>query len=80
MEAPVAAAKIAITVDEQLLRDVDRWVADGEFPNRSRAIQEALLSFRQARSRRQRLLRELAKLDPEEERALANERLQADVF
>jgi Arc/MetJ-type ribon-helix-helix transcriptional regulator len=76
----MAAAKIAITVDENLLRDVDRWVTDGEFPNRSRAIQEALLSFRQARTRRQRLLNELAKLDPAEERVLADERLQSDVF
>lgn len=76
----MAAAKVAITLDENLLRDVDRWVAEGEFPNRSRAIQEALWSFRQARTRRQRLLRELAKLDPAEERVLANERLQADVF
>ncbi|MBI4507225.1 MAG: CopG family transcriptional regulator [Chloroflexi bacterium] len=72
-------AKVAITIDERLLREVDRWVASGEFPNRSKALQEALLSFRQQRTRGRRLLGELAKLDRQEERALAEETLAADV-
>lgn len=72
-------AKVAITIDERLLREVDRWVASGEFPNRSKALQAALLSFRQQRTRGRRLLGELAKLDPQEERALAEEALAADV-
>ncbi|MBI2321776.1 MAG: CopG family transcriptional regulator [Chloroflexi bacterium] len=72
-------AKVAITIDERLLREVDRWVASGEFPNRSKALQEALLSFRQQRTRGRRLLGELAKLDRQEERALAEEALAADV-
>lgn len=76
----MSATKIAITIDEQLLDDIDHWVASGEFPSRSRAIQEAVRSFQKSRGRRQRLLSELAKLDPEEERSLANERFQADVF
>lgn len=79
-EGVVPAAKVAITVDEKLLNDVDQWVANGEFPSRSRAVQEAIRAFGQARGRRQRLLRELAKLDPEEERALASERFLADVY
>ena len=69
----MAVAKVAVTLDEQVLREIDRWVADGEFPNRSKAIQAALNHLREARRRHHSLLAELAKLDPEEERALANE-------
>lgn len=74
----MATAKVAITLDERLLREVDRWVVDGEFPNRSKAIQAALEQLREARRRRHSLLAELAKLDPEEERALADEMLVAE--
>ena len=68
----MAAARIVVTLDEDLLREVDRWVADGEFPNRSKAIQAAINHLRETRRRRQSLLGELARLDPEEERALAD--------
>lgn len=67
------AAKVAVTLDEQLLHEVDRWVAEGEYPNRSKAIQAALHQLRASRERQHSLLAELAKLDPEEERALADE-------
>jgi Arc/MetJ-type ribon-helix-helix transcriptional regulator len=67
------AMKVAVTIDAQLLREVDRWVAAGEFPSRSRAVQEALISLRQQRNRHRSLLAELEKLDPAEERALAEE-------
>jgi Arc/MetJ-type ribon-helix-helix transcriptional regulator len=36
------AAKIAITLDQALLRDVDQWVVEGKYPNRSQAIAAAL--------------------------------------
>ena len=36
------AAKVAITIEEQLLERIDRLVAQRKFPNRSRAIQEAV--------------------------------------
>ncbi len=74
----MARPKVAVTIDEWVLREVDRWVAAGEFPNRSQAIQEALRCLQQERSRHQRLLAELSKLDPREERALADEMLGAD--
>ena len=77
LEKHVATAKIAVSVDETLLREVDRWVAAGDFPNRSRVVQAGLLSLRQARARRRRLLRELAKLNPKEEQQLAEEMLKA---
>jgi len=35
-------AKIAITVSEQILLKLDRLVKERRYPNRSRAIQEAL--------------------------------------
>lgn len=69
------AAKVAVTIDAELLREVDRRVAAGEFPNRSRAVRAALLALLEQRDRRSRLLGELAKLDPQEEQALANEAL-----
>jgi Arc/MetJ-type ribon-helix-helix transcriptional regulator len=65
-------AKIAITVDEQALAEIDRLVVEGVFPNRSKAI-EAAVQERIARQSRSRLARECAKLDKAEEQALADE-------
>lgn len=73
----MGAAKVAITLDERLLRTVDRWVAQGRYPNRSKAIQTALREMTE-RWRRTRLATELAKLDPKQERALAEERLSEE--
>jgi Arc/MetJ-type ribon-helix-helix transcriptional regulator len=65
-------AKIAITVDEQALAEIDRLVDSGIFPNRSRAIEDAVQD-RIARLHRSRLARECAKLDRHEEQAMAHE-------
>jgi Arc/MetJ-type ribon-helix-helix transcriptional regulator len=65
-------AKIAITVDEQALAEIDRLVREGVFPNRSRAIEEAVRE-RLAKVHRSRLAEESAKLDKAEEQALAEE-------
>jgi Arc/MetJ-type ribon-helix-helix transcriptional regulator len=66
----MATAKIAITLDDSLLREVDRWVAQKLYPNRSQAIQAAL--FAQATQvNQQRLEAECAKLDPQEEQEFA---------
>lgn len=73
----MAAAKIAITVDRQTLREVDRWVRSGRFPSRSRAIQVALAEMI-SRRKRSRLAEELAKLNPQEERALAEEQFAGE--
>lgn len=70
-------AKIAITVDEQALAEIDRLVREGVFPNRSQAIEEAVQE-RIARFHRSRLARECAKLDKAEERALADEGYAGD--
>jgi metal-responsive CopG/Arc/MetJ family transcriptional regulator len=66
--------KIAITIDETLLKRVDRLVAEDRFPSRSRAIQEAVRE-KLERIESNRLARELAKLDPIFEQKLAEEDL-----
>jgi metal-responsive CopG/Arc/MetJ family transcriptional regulator len=70
--------KIAVTVDAALLEQLDRLIAEAQFPNRSQAV-EAALAEKLARLRRTRLARECAKLDPVEERAWADEGLSADL-
>lgn len=66
--------KVAITLDAQLLDQLDELVARREFRNRSQAVETALAE-KLARTRRTRLARECAKLDPEDEKALAEEGL-----
>lgn len=64
--------KVAVTLDAQLLDRIDQLVARREFRNRSQAIESALAE-KLARTRRTRLAQECAKLDPEDEKALAEE-------
>jgi Arc/MetJ-type ribon-helix-helix transcriptional regulator len=68
----VGSAKIAVTLDENVLAEIDRLVREGFYANRSKVI-EAAVKDRLAHSRHSRLARESAKLDPSEEQALANE-------
>lgn len=75
----MGAAKVAITLDERLLRTVDRWVKQGRYPNRSQAIQAALRE-KMERWKRTRLADELAKLDVKAEQALAEERLSGETW
>ncbi len=69
--------KIAVTIDRDLLVRLDRLVAENQFPNRSRAVQEAVRD-KLRRLQRSRLARESAKLDPKFEQALAEEGLTED--
>ncbi len=73
----MGSAKVAITIEKELLTQVDRWVAEGRYPNRSRAIQAAVRE-KLERARRKRLAEEAAKLDKKEERALAEEGFAAE--
>lgn len=68
----MATAKIAITIDDSLLKRLDLLVKARRFPNRSRAVHEALRE-KIARMEQTRLARECAKLDPAAEQALADE-------
>lgn len=74
----MSAAKIAITIDRELLDRVDRLVEGAQFPSRSRAIQEALRE-KLDRLGRGRLARECAKLNPDAEQQLAEEGLAQDI-
>ncbi|HWG44842.1 MAG TPA: ribbon-helix-helix domain-containing protein [Gemmataceae bacterium] len=69
--------KIAVTIDQDLLASLDQLVAENHFPNRSRAVQEAIRDKLQ-RLKKSRLARESAKLDPAFEQALAEEGLTED--
>ena len=67
-------AKVAITLDEETLQRVDRLISNDVFPNRSRAIAEAI-EEKLERIERNQLARECAKLDPKFEKAMAEEGL-----
>ena len=68
----MTTAKVAITVDRDLLVQLDLLVAQDVFPNRSKAFQEAQAD-KLARLRRSRLARECARLDPLVEQEMAEE-------
>jgi Arc/MetJ-type ribon-helix-helix transcriptional regulator len=66
--------KIAVTLDQKTVADLDRWVSEGKYPNRSRALQSAM-NLLSEREKRTRLLREFAKIDPQEEKRMAEQGL-----
>lgn len=72
------AVKIAITIDQKLLGRLDLLVKGKHFPNRSRAVQEAVRE-KLARMERSRLARECAKLDIRFEQAMADESLSGEI-
>lgn len=65
-------AKIAITIDQMTLDELDRLVNEKVFANRSQAIQAAI-DEKISRLNGRRLAEECAKLDPGFEKALAEE-------
>jgi len=73
----MATVKIAVTLDQNIVARLDQLVEEKKFPNRSRAVQEAV-SDKLERLQRSRLARECAKLDPAFEKALAEEGLAQD--
>ncbi len=74
----MAAAKVAISLDEGILTRLDRLVRQRAFPNRSKAIEQAVKE-KLERLDRSRLARECAKLDPAFEKALADEGLSGEL-
>ncbi len=68
----MAAHKIAITIDNNLLKRLDNLVRSDIFPNRSKAIQEAVRE-KLTRMEKSRLAQECSKLDPKFEQAIAEE-------
>ena len=73
----MAKSKVAISLDESTLYQLDKLVEKATFTSRSQAIQEAV-EEKLARLKRSRLARECAKLDPAFEKALAEEGLSKD--
>jgi metal-responsive CopG/Arc/MetJ family transcriptional regulator len=74
----VSKGKIAITLDERSIGELDRLVKENVFNNRSQAVQEAV-SEKLERLSKTRLSRESAKLNPDLEKQLAEEGLTADI-
>ena len=70
--------KIAITLNQNTLERLDRLVRNHVFANRSRAIQGAVQE-KLERMERSRLARECAKLDPDFEKAMAEEGLSEEL-
>ena len=73
----MSTEKVAFTIERTLLQRLDLLVADQRFPNRSKAIQEAVRE-KLDRLDRTRLARESAKLDRTEEQQLADEGLAGE--
>jgi len=74
----MARAKVAVSLDSGTLQRLDRLVRRKVFPSRSQAIQEAI-EEKLGRLERIRLARECAKLDPREERTLAEEGISKEL-
>jgi metal-responsive CopG/Arc/MetJ family transcriptional regulator len=74
----MAASKIAITLDDRMLKQIDILVKSKYFPNRSKAIQEAVAE-KLVRLEKSRLAKECAKLDPDFEQSLAEEGFAAEM-
>jgi Arc/MetJ-type ribon-helix-helix transcriptional regulator len=68
----MSTTKVAITINNELLKRLDQLVAEQRFPSRSRAIQEAVRE-QLNRLEHSRLAVECAKLDPEFEQNMAEE-------
>ncbi len=73
----MSAAKVAVMLDEALLRKVDDLVEARIFESRSHAIRAAV-EEKVRRVDRRRLSRECAKLNPKLERKLAEEGLDQE--
>jgi len=68
----MSVSKVTISIDQPLLKRVDRLVRSGVFSNRSHIVQQAI-EEKIARIDSTRLARECAKLHPAEEQALADD-------
>ncbi len=74
----MAREKIAITLDENTVVRLDRLVRQGTYPNRSRAIEDAVAEKLERLDRR-RLARECEKLDLNFEEKMAEEGLSGEL-
>lgn len=70
-------SKVAVSLDDALVRQVDLLVRDARYPSRSQAIEIAVAEHLD-RLRRRRLADACAQLDPDEEAAMAEADLESD--
>lgn len=74
----MATGEIAISLDEGTVKRLDRLVKSRIFPSRSKVIQDAV-GEKLKKLGKSRLARECAKLDPEFEKAFAEEGLSYEL-
>jgi Arc/MetJ-type ribon-helix-helix transcriptional regulator len=74
----MTTAKIAISIEEDILSRLDLLVKSNIFPNRSRAIQEAVKD-KLYKLENNRFEIECTKLNPEFEQALADEGISPEI-
>jgi Arc/MetJ-type ribon-helix-helix transcriptional regulator len=74
----MATSKIAITIDQNILKRLDLIVKSRIFLNRSRAIQEAVVE-KIERIEKSRLACECAKLNPKFEQKMAEEGFETEI-
>jgi metal-responsive CopG/Arc/MetJ family transcriptional regulator len=73
----MAKAKVAVTLERSTLDRLDKLVKAARFTNRSQAIEMAV-EEKLERLERRRLAEECAKLEPEAEKAMADQGLETD--
>ena len=74
----MSATKIAVSLDQSLLQQLDKLVKTGLFRSRSQAVQEAIFE-KLSRMDKSALARECAKLDRKSEQAMADEGLAGEL-
>lgn len=74
----MSKAKLAVTLDEQILAEVDSLVKQRVFPNRSRIIELAVRE-KLDRIAKNRLATQCALLDPDFEQTLAEEGMGEEI-
>jgi len=74
----MSTAKVAVSMDQDLLAELDRLVAKRKFASRSQAVQAAVRE-KIARLKRRRLAEECAKMDPQYEKKLADEGMAGEL-
>lgn len=74
----MSKAKIAVTMDEQFIKDIDMLIRTRIFQNRSQAIQKAVQE-KLERLKHIRLAQECSKLNIPFEKAMAEEGMTMDV-
>jgi metal-responsive CopG/Arc/MetJ family transcriptional regulator len=71
-------SKVAVSMDQCLLEELDRLVARQVFASRSQAVQTAVKE-KIARMKRRRLADECKKLDPQSEKEMAEEGMAGEL-